>query len=313
MKSWLRLLMVLPFALSCSYRSTANDQTGQVARDLDASEERCVQDRLLKGWGLDLVDLAVDLNPEEEIAVDMAIELCRLGPGGSPQESLIPNDQPQVSENLLRSPTVFDPTDQAPGEDPLLDALWFACGDGDAISCDELFYSAPRDSTYEQFAFSCGGRKNMDCSLLLGREQPEGALTSLTPPPGEDEDLDRWWSLCAEGSTRACGELRLIAPNQSLYAQFGMSCGARGTSYCALILDDDGEPPTLRSLTPDQNPPGQDQLLDQLWELCGSRDARACRDLSKFAPIDSLYMQFGVSCGGRAVAPCARLFADLKA
>jgi hypothetical protein len=249
----------------------------------------------------------------DELAVDMAIELCQLDPGGSTREPLVSDDQPQVSDHLLASPKIFSPTDQAPGEDAVLDALWSECGAGDPVSCDDLFYSAPRDSTYEQFAFSCGGRANMDCSLLLGRDQPEGALTSLTPPPGEDEDLDRWWARCAKGSARACGELRLVAPSQSLYAQFGTSCGARGTSYCTLILDDDGEPPTLRSLTPDQTPPGQDELLDHLWELCGDRDARACKDLSKFAPIDSLYMQFGVSCGGRAVAPCPRLFADLEA
>ena len=313
MKCRLALLMVLLFGVSCSYRSTSNDEMRQVTRDLNPSEERCVQDRLLKGWGLNLADFAVDLNPEEEIAIDMAIELCQLDPGGSTQEFLVSNDQPQVSDHLLASPKIFSPTDPAPGEDPLLDALWSECGAGDPISCDDLFYEAPRDSNYEQFAFSCGGRANMDCSLLLGIEQLEGALTSLTPPPGEDEDLDRWWAMCAEGSARACGELRLVAPSQSLYAQFGMSCGARGTSYCTLILNDDGEPPTLRSLTPDQTPPGQDELLDQLWELCGDRDARACKDLSKFAPINSLYMQFGISCGGRAVAPCPRLFADLKA
>ena len=313
MKRYLALLIALLFGVSCSYRSMSTDEMVQVTRNLSPSEERCVQDRLVKGWGLDLADLAVDLNPEEEIAVDMAIEMCQLDPGGSTHEPLVSNDQPQVSDHLLASPKIFSPTDQAPGEDALLDALWSECGAGDPISCDDLFFSAPRDSTYEQFAFSCGGRANMDCSLLLGIEQPEGALTSLTPPPGEDKDLDRWWARCANGSARACGELRLVAPSQSLYSQFGMSCGARGTSYCTLILDDDGEPPTLRSLTPDQTPPGQDELLDHLWELCGDRDARACKDLSKFAPIDSLYMQFGVSCGGRAVAPCPRLFADLEA
>ena len=311
MKRCVPFLMALLFAISCSYRSSATDETGQIARDLNEMEECCVRDRLLTGWGLDLEDLTRDLNPEEEIVVDMALELCRFDPGRSPQGSAVPNDQPQVSENLLVAPTVFDPTDEAPGEDPLLDALWEACGVGHPLSCDDLFYSAPRDSAYEQFAFSCGGRENMDCSLLLGVDQPEGALTPLTPPPGENEALDRWWNLCAEGSSRACGELRLIAPSRSLYAQFGTSCGARGTSYCTLVLDDDGDPPTLATLTPDQAPPGQDKLLDQLWLFCGDLDARACKDLSKFSPVDSLYMQFGVSCGGRAVAPCARFFADL--
>ena len=313
MKNSIALLTVLLLAVSCSYRSTTDRESGGSARDLSEMEERCVRNRLLTGWGLELKDVAQDLNPEEEIAVDIAIELCRLDPNGLSQRSMTPNDQPQVSEDLLAAATAFDPTDEPPGDDPSLDALWLACGGGDPRSCDDLFYSAPRHSPYEQFAFSCGGRKNMDCSLLLGIEHPEGALTSLSPPPGEDEDLDQWWILCAEGSSRACGELRLIAPNQSLYAQFGTSCGARGTTYCTLILEDDGEPPTLKTLTSDQTAPGQDELLDLLWRLCGNQDARACKDLSKFAPIDSLYVRFGVSCGGRAVAPCARLFADLNA
>ena len=60
------------------------------------------------------------------------------------------------------------------------------------------------------------------------------------------------------------------------------------------------------------DPPGQDELLDQLWELCGGQDARACKDLAKHGPADSVYVKFGISCGGRSVAPCARLFADLQ-
>ena len=75
MKRCVAFLMALLFAISWTYRSSATDETGQIARDLNEMEERCVRDRLLTGWGLDLEDLTRDLNPEEEIVVDMALEL----------------------------------------------------------------------------------------------------------------------------------------------------------------------------------------------------------------------------------------------
>ena len=299
-------------AAACSYGTNTSGQVEQFTSDLSEQERACVEGRLLTGWDLNLTDLNGDLSPEEEIAVDTATELCRLTPNSS--AALLPtdNEKPQVSEELLQAPSVFSPSDSPPGEDPLLDQYWLDCGLGKAKACDDLFYSAPRGSQYEQFAFSCGGRRNMDCSLLLGIDQPDGDLNPLTPPPGDDENLDQLWTRCSEGSTSACGELRLIAASGSLYSQFGTSCGARGTTYCTLILEYDGEPPSLDDLNATMDPPGQDELLDQLWELCGSQDARACKDLAKHGPADSVYVKFGISCGGRSVAPCARLFADLQ-
>jgi len=111
MKNSIALLTVLLLAVSCSYRSTTDRESGGSARDLSEMEERCVRNRLLTGWGLELKDVAQDLNPEEEIAVDIAIELCRLDPNGLSQRSMTPNDQPQVSEDLLAAATAFDPTD----------------------------------------------------------------------------------------------------------------------------------------------------------------------------------------------------------
>ncbi|MDP7067931.1 MAG: hypothetical protein QF637_09945 [Acidimicrobiales bacterium] len=312
MKVWIVLVTVSLAAASCSYSTTSEGQATSLTKHLTEQERTCVQERLVSGWALQLSDLEVDLSPDEEIAVDMAMELCRMNTDTPAVDPAISNDQPQVSDELLEAPAVFDSNDNPPGEDPLLDDYWTQCGSGDARACDNLFYSAPPGSAYEQFAFSCGGRRNMDCSLLLGVEQPEGDLNPLTPPPGDDENLDQWWVLCSEGSTSACGELRLIAPSGSLYAQFATSCGARGTSYCTLILEDDGQPPTLNKFSPDLAPPGEDEFLDQLWLLCGAADSRACKDLSKYGPTDSIYVQFGVSCGGRAVAPCPRLFTDLS-
>ena len=312
MNTWKTFSAVLLAATSCSYSSSSDGQAPALTNNLTQQEQLCVEERLASGWELNLSNLQTDLSPEQEIAVDMAVELCRLDTSPSPTLPIFRNDQPQVSEELLEAPVTFDSEDSPPGTDSLLDNYWLQCGLGEAKACDDLFYLAPPGSDYEQFAFSCGGRRNMDCALLLGIEQPEGDLNPSTPAPGDDEDLDKWWKLCSEGSTAACGELRLIAPSGSLYAQFAATCGARGTSYCTLILEDDGEPPTLKDLSPNLSPPGDDEFLDQLWLLCSGTDARACKDLTKYGPTDSLYVQFGVSCGGRAVAPCARFFADLN-
>ncbi len=306
------IIWLLPLLVSsCSYGTNTSNEGQQFTSSLTEQERACVQDRLLTGWELNLTNLTNDLSPDEEIAVDMATELCRLTPSDQPTRLQTDNEKPQVPEELLQAPSAFDPTDAPPGKDSLLDEYWRECGLGDAKACDNLFYSAPRGSDYEQFAFSCGGRRNMDCSLLLGIDQPNGDLSPLTPPPGEDEELDKLWANCADGSTSSCGELRLTATSGSLYSQFGTSCGARGTTYCTLILEYDGEPPSLNELKPSMEPPGEDELLDQLWVLCGNQDARSCKDLAKYGPADSVYIKFGISCGGRSVAPCARLFADL--
>ena len=311
MKRCLTFVLLLLIVTSCSYGTNSSDHSEQLTSDLTEEERACVEDRLITGWELKLTDLKNDLTPDEEIAVDMATELCQSTANTPPAPPLADNENPQVSEELLRAPSIFSSNDPAPGEDPSLDQYWVECGLGNAKACDDLFYSAPPGSSYEQFVFSCGGRRNMDCSLLLGIDQPDGDLSPLTPAPGNDANFDELWIRCSEGSTSACGELRLTAPSGSLYSQFGTSCGARGTTYCTLILKYDGEPPSLDDLNPNMVPPGDDELLDQLWELCGHHDARACKDLAKHGPADSIYIKFGVSCGGRSVAPCARLFADL--
>ena len=38
------------------------------------------------------------------------------------------------------------------GDDPDLDALWFACGAGDYDACDDLYWDSPLGSEYEAFA-----------------------------------------------------------------------------------------------------------------------------------------------------------------
>lgn len=44
------------------------------------------------------------------------------------------------------------------GSDPALDALYDACAAGDGTACDDLYWSSPLGSEYEQFGTTCGGR-----------------------------------------------------------------------------------------------------------------------------------------------------------
>jgi len=47
---------------------------------------------------------------------------------------------------------VYDSSVQQYGDDPELDALYDACGAGDADACSELYWDAPSGSEYEDFA-----------------------------------------------------------------------------------------------------------------------------------------------------------------
>ncbi|WP_225754764.1 hypothetical protein [Actinotalea sp. Marseille-Q4924] len=45
------------------------------------------------------------------------------------------------------------------GDDPGLDALWDACGGGEAAACDELYSVSGIGTEYERFAMTCGGTR----------------------------------------------------------------------------------------------------------------------------------------------------------
>lgn len=61
---------------------------------------------------------------------------------------------------------------QAYGDDPSLDALWDACEAGDAQACDDLYWSAPSGSEYEDFGATCGHRAD---SFAICEEEMAGA------------------------------------------------------------------------------------------------------------------------------------------
>ena len=191
------------------------------------------------------------------------------------------------------------------------------CGQGSASACNALLYESPEGSDYEAFAFSCGGRENLHCSVLLGDPGADAGLLGIefdpeSPAPGNIPELDGWWAACGDGSSRACSQLVLSAPGGSAYASFGWTCGGRTTRDCILLVGDDGAPPALAGRSPQDPPPGDDEYLDQLWQRCGAADAPACRDLATFGPPGSDYERYALSCGWRAVRACARLFAELS-
>jgi len=277
------------------------------ADDLTPDQTLCILQRVESEFGMVLDDLEGSLTPEQELIVAIARDVCLLdtNPAPPPTGSVTGDTLPPT---LADAPTRFDPGSPPPGDDDLLDALWIGCGAGQAASCDELFYSAQPGSDYEAFGFSCGGRENLRCVALLGEDPVPEALTPETPAPGLDGALDHWWAECADGSARACDQLLLTSPGGSDYYAFGNTCGGRAVTYCGELLGDDGLPPVLTAVRPDDPAPGEDEFLDRLWEACSGGNALGCEQLYAAAPYGSAYERFGISCGGRRVASCERVF-----
>ena len=287
----------------------------------------CERGRLAAALGLnDAAELSLPLDPADEPLADIVRDICALdssaprstAPSGTQARSPAQERDATLPAALVRAPALFDPGDAPPGDDAALDELWVACGQGSASACNALLYESPAGSDYEAFAFSCGGRENLHCSVLLGDPGADAGLLGVefepgSAPPGGIPELDDWWAACGAGSSRACAQLVLTAPGGSAYASFGWTCGGRTTRDCALLVGDDGAPLALAGRSPHDPPPGTDDYLDTLWQRCGAADAPACRDLATFGPPGSDYERYALSCGWRAVRACARLFAELDA
>jgi len=63
------------------------------------------------------------------------------------------------------------PDVNAYGDDPAFDALYDQCEAGDAVACDDLFWTSPLGSEYEAFGNTCGNRFDtppMSCEEAMG-------------------------------------------------------------------------------------------------------------------------------------------------
>ena len=128
-----------------------------VAQNLFTRDQAvCFVDRIWDDIGpLDANKLASsdDFSAAEQAAVVEATLACLgVGDDSGPASGLSPDDPP-------------------PGDDAELDALWVLCGDGDADACDELFFTSPAGSNYEDSGLSCGGRGSGDCAAVIGASE----------------------------------------------------------------------------------------------------------------------------------------------
>jgi len=80
--------------------------------------------------------------------------------------------------------SVRDALAQRRGDDPVLDALYDACGAGDGVACDRLFEQAPVGSEYETFASTCGNRR-AELSCAGAYPTPPGMTTPTVAPSSE--------------------------------------------------------------------------------------------------------------------------------
>ena len=117
--------------------------------------------------------------------------------------------------------------------DAELDVLAQECFAARLSSCDELYASSDRGTSYETYAQTCGGRL-VD---LVERVQPSCELRFNDPVPaevvpspgslGDSERLDGLADECAEGSMRACDELFYRSELNTDYENWGATCGGR--------------------------------------------------------------------------------------
>jgi hypothetical protein len=228
-----------------------------------------------------------------------------------------------------QSTTAFPATPAAPnvyGDDAALDGLWDACADGDFNACDELYYDSPSGSAYSTFGSTCGDREpetsgkcifvqldalrdacgsrdmaacdelyrtafygtdDKEFGSTCGGTREESFGRCMIFSYGDDVQLDALWDACADGDMDACDNLYNEAPAGTKYQEFGGTCGDRreGSSlgYC----------PELRATY------GDDPVLDGFWDACEAADWRACDRLYFDSPSNSVYAEFGSTCGYR--------------
>ena len=175
------------------------------------------------------------------------------------------------------------------GDDPALDALYTACGDGDWQACDDLYNSAPVDSEYFAFADTCGGQWDAGTTTFCVEAMNEGSgeETPATFTGAETIYFDALQQACAAEDWAACDDLYFATPAGSDYETFGDTCGLRneGAGLCINEFGDGvdpGEPMTR----------GSSAGLDALWTACEGGDTESCELLYWESPSGSEYETF---------------------
>jgi len=198
----------------------------------------------------------------------------------------INDDVSDIVDDITDDPMSF-------GDDPTLDALYTACGDGDWAACDELYFAAPVDSEYFAYADTCGGAWESETSVLCVdamAEGDDGASGVTGEGAAEQAYFAALTEACGAQEWAACDELYWQSPSGSTEEAFGRSCGGAsddGYGDCSGLLGGTTyEEPMAR---------GDSRFLDMLWDACAAGDAEACEALWDNSPIDSEYETFAES------------------
>ncbi|MGH9243272.1 MAG: hypothetical protein ACRD29_02920 [Acidimicrobiales bacterium] len=208
------------------------------------------------------------------------------------------------------------------GDEPVLQSAADRCFDGDFGSCDGLFQDSPAGSAYEEYAISCGGRR--DSGLFGGPCTTDfGEFTPDAPDPatglGDDPSLQPYADACFNGDMLACDTLYFEAELDSALEMYGSSCGGRMTQRVfGACLDALGValPPPPNALPPPAPPAGvvvdppqpaaglgDDLTFQPFADACAAGSMIACDALFLNANINSPYESYGGSCGGRLAEP----------
>ncbi len=192
------------------------------------------------------------------------------------------------------------PGEDAPGGDPALDGLFDRCADGDWPACDDLYRSAPPDSTYELYGDTCGGRNAPQgwCVDVYGGSEDEPAPHDL----GTDPHLTGLAQQCAEEDWAACDDLFRIAPADSDYRRYGDTCGWRQEApgpWCEDAFGDDADDAGDSEVPWPVGGLGGDPQRNALAADCHDGEWAACDDLYRLSDPDSDYRLYGATCGGR--------------
>lgn len=183
------------------------------------------------------------------------------------------------------------------GDDPTLDALYTACGDGDWQACDDLYDSAPIDSEYFAFADTCGGAWDAGTTTYCVEAMTEGGDEGddvSSGPAGDGAAEQAYFAAlteaCGAQEWAACDELYWQSPSGSTEEAFGRSCGGAtddGYGDCSAAL---GGAPYEEPMSR-----GDSRFLDMLWDACEAGDAEACDALFMDSPSGSEYEAFAQS------------------
>ena len=347
-RRWVVLAVLILLAAACGSSGPSRSEAIDLLTDdlgLEEDVASCIVDGIEESDVIALSDITDDDASSEKVSAFGAItsDCVAADLGLTTADDSTDSDEGDESSDSDEGDTDGDAEDAAttttaandsdlgtaqapPGTDPVLDALWTECAEGDDDACSTLYWQSDFDSEYEAFGLSCGGRGGT-CNEVVGDadgiDGDEDALFDFSdmdtadPAPGTDPGLDELWDDCAAGSAYACDTLYFDSPLGSDYERFGFSCGAREIANCAEVLGDDYPEDTsspdgndAEGLSPSSPPPGTDAELDALWELCAAGDAEGCDDLFWESPIDSIYEAYGLSCGGRGEGDCATVIAN---